>query len=485
MAVIWWMRRDLRLSDNRALAAAMAEDEVVIPVFVADPTILKVHNMGAARLTFCFECVREVDERLREAKKGYVVVRYGDPLEELKKVARETKATAVFFNRDYSELAQKRDGRVVQGLKKEGIRCQDFKDLVVFEAGEISTTTGGPYKVYTPYLRRWQAMTPPPVVGPTYPDIPDLHMPEGIKSDDLPTPESLNLSPVPDKRQAVGEIEARKRMAEWFDLRRDDSIAHYREHRNQPPREEGTSRFSPHLRFGTLSPRTLYAAAMETKERTKDKEIHDSIDIWLSELAWRDFYYQILAENPEINRTSYVKKFAKLDWLSDKEGFEAWQSGTTGFPYIDAAMRQLAATGFMHNRARMAVANFLCKDLLVNWVAGYDHFMRLLTDGDPASNSGGWQWAASTGASSQPYFRVLHPITQGKKHDPQGVYVRRWVPELHNVPDEFIHEPWRMSQEQQETVGCIINKDYPAPLIDHDEQRDQMLKTYRKLGRRR
>lgn len=482
MTVIWWMRRDFRLSDNMALHNALATGEPVVPVFVADPHILKVHNMGAARLTFCFESVRELDQRLRKAKKGYVVIRHGDPLQELVKIAKDVEAKAVYFNRDYSPLALKRDEQVITGLAEQSIEAETFKDLVIWEEEEILSKAGDPYSVFSAYLRRWETLTPPAVVGPVYPDIPDLQTPGTIDCDELPTIEELGLPPA-NTVQPAGEIAAQERIADWFDLRGAETVAHYREHRNIPALNEGTSRLSPHIRFGTVSVRTLYHLAREAKERTTSAERRKSIDLWISELAWRDFYYQVLFHYPRIHRGTFVKKYSHLNWTYESDAFEAWQTGITGYPYIDAAMRELQQSGFMHNRARMAVANFLTKDLLIDWRKGYDHFMRLLTDGDPANNNGGWQWAASTGPSAQPYFRIFHPVSQSKKHDPDGTYIRRWIPELKQVPTRFIHEPWRMSSAEQQEAKCIIGTDYPEPIVDHEEQRERALKMYKAVNR--
>lgn len=481
MAVIWWMRRDMRLSDNVALHEAIATGKPVVPVFVADPNILKVHNMGAARLNFCFDSVREIDHRLREAKAGYVVIRHGDPLEALVEVAQKVGAKELFLNRDYSPMALKRDERVMQGLAEKGIDAISFKDLVVWEESEILTQAGQPYTVFTAYLRQWLTLPPPPVVGSSYPDIPQLDTPKGILCDPLPSVEELGLPPAIEI-QAAGEIAAWTRIEEWFDLRKQESIAEYENHRNLPPLEHGTSRLSPHLRFGTVSVRTLYHRAREAQQRTSSSDRRKSIDVWISELAWRDFYYQALFHYPQISRGAFVTKYNDLAWDYDDAAFEAWQEGLTGYPFIDAAMRELKNSGFMHNRARMAVASFLTKDLLIDWRKGYDHFMRLLTDGDPASNNGGWQWAASTGPSAQPYFRIFNPVSQGKKHDPEGEYVRRWVPELRRVPTKFIHEPWRMSAADQRAAGCMVGTDYPKPIVDHEERRDKALKLYKALS---
>jgi deoxyribodipyrimidine photo-lyase len=234
---------------------------------------------------------------------------------------------------------------------------------------------------------------------------------------------------------------------------------------------DGTSRLSPYLRFGMLSAREAVAAAREAGATT-----------WLDELIWREFYAQVLYHHPRARRESFREKYRDLAWSNDKEAFEAWQRGRTGYPIVDAGMRQLEALGWMHNRARMIVASFLTKDLLIDWRWGECHFMQQLVDGDPAANNGNWQWVAGTGTDAAPYFRIFNPVTQGKKHDPEGAYVKRWVPELADVPVERVHEPWTLSREAQREAGCVIGEDYPAPIVDHNAARERALATYKRAA---
>ena len=476
MAIIWWMRRDLRLSDNTALQAALDTGAPVVPLFVADPAILGLHNMGAARLQFCFESVRALDERLRRAGAGYVVTRHADPLDALRDLAQQLDTSLVVANRDYTPLAQRRDERVRADLAGEGITLEFYDDLLLFAPEEILTKSGEtPYKVYGPYARQWFRREARPPTGPDWPSIPDL------PSDALPSLETLGFAPVEALPQTPGEQAARERLDQWSDLRRGESISQYSEHRNRPAIEGGTSELSAHLRFGTLSPRTAFHAARAAAERTTQRETRESIHTWLSELAWRDFYNQLLFHNPRLTREPYDPAFAWLRWSQEEDLFEAWCRGQTGIPIIDAGMRQLNQSHWMHNRLRMIVASFLTKELFVAWQRGYDYFMARLVDGDPASNSGGWQWAASTGGpSAQPWFRAFNPVSQSKKYDPEGRYIRRWVPELRDVPAPRIHEPWRMSGAEQRAANCRIGEDYPAPIVDHDERRERALELYRR-----
>lgn len=482
MAVIWWMRRDLRLSDQPALAAALDTGEPVVPLFVADPKILEVRNMGAARLHFCFASVGEVDARLKEADAGYVITRHGTPETILREVAAATGARQVFAQRDYTPLARGRDRRVAEALEEEGITLTLTPGQLIVEPEELLTKSKEkPYVVYGPYKKRWLARRPPEPAPPHWPEVPDLRTPRGIGCDALPALASLGFEPPDTLAQTPGERAARERLDEWFDLRREDSIASYARSREAPADRTGTSLLSGHLRFGTLGPRDALAAALDARERTGQEAVRESIDVWISELIWRDFYNQALYHHPRMLAESYVRKYDGLAWRYEEDAIQAWKEGRTGYPFVDAGMRQMAAIGWMHNRTRMAVAGFLTKHLLVDWRTGYDDFMRRLLDGDPANNVGGWQWAASSGPSAQPYFRVFNPVSQSRKHDPDGAYIRRWLPELREVPDRYIHQPWTMPASVQEEAGCLIGRDYPAPLVDHDEARDRALAAYRSV----
>ncbi|MCB0079075.1 MAG: deoxyribodipyrimidine photo-lyase [Anaerolineales bacterium] len=482
MPIIWWMRRDLRLNDNRALQAALDSGVPVVPLFIADPTIIAVPNMGAARLHFCYASVRALDERLRAANAGYVVTRRGPAVDVLRDVAAQLGAVRIVANRDYTPLAQRRDGAVQQRLAEAGIRLDFYEDGTLFAPDEILTKSNQtPYQVYGPYARRWFQATPPAPVGAAWPALPPLNTPPDLPTDPLPALAELGFEPPQRLAQQPGEAAAHARLDEWFDLRRNDSVRQYATQRNLPAVAGGTSELSAHLRFGTISPRTLFQAAQDALSRSNSDECTESIQTWLSELAWRDFYAQLLFHQPRLLREPYDRDFADLPWSGEADLFEAWRSGTTGYPIVDAGMRQLNQSHWMHNRVRMITASFLVKDLLIAWQRGYDYFMATLVDGDPASNNGGWQWAASTGGpSAQPWFRIFNPLSQSKKSDPTGDYIRRWIPALRDVPTRFIHTPWQMSERQQAKAHCRIGTDYPAPIVDHEEQRERTLQLYRR-----
>ncbi len=435
-----WFRRDLRLTDHPALSAA-AEAGPIIPVFILDDALLKGKWPSPNRVHFMLACLRVLASQLEE-KGSRLIVRHGHPARVLRELVEETGATRVHWQRDYGPYARKRDAAVA-----EAVPHQEHAGQLICEPEDVLTGEGRPYSVFTPYRRRWETVPRRKVLrGPRALQAPD-HWP---RSDKLP--EARAVSELP----AAGEPEARKRLAAFVPKAKD-----YAEQRNFPG-VNGTSHLSQDLRWGLLSP-------LEVAERC------DASDTYVSELCWRDFYYHILWHHPRVVDHAFREDLDRVRWHSDGELLEAWKEGRTGFPIVDAAMRQLKATGWMHNRARMIVASFLTKDLLIDWRVGEKHFMDLLTDGDLASNNGGWQWAASTGTDPQPYFRIFNPTLQGKKFDPDGDYVRQWVPELKKVDKKHIHDP---------PLEVRKHLRYPEPVVDHAEMRGVALKAYEKaLGK--
>jgi deoxyribodipyrimidine photo-lyase len=330
---------------------------------------------------------------------------------------------------------------------------------------------GTPYTVFTPFSKRWLSL-PLPQEADLLPVPEGLATPEGLPS--LPIPEEPELPasvPFP-----AGEAEAQLRLAR-FTASPDAGITRYREQRNRPDLD-GTSQLSPYLRFGMVSARQAVVAARAERVAAATSDACYGADTWLSELIWREFYVSILHHFPHVRAGNFQRQYDALVWEEDEEGFAAWRQGQTGYPIVDAAMRQLAKTGWMHNRTRMIAASFLVKDLLIDWRRGERWFMQRLVDGDPAANNGGWQWTAGTGTDAAPYFRIFNPVAQGKKFDPEGAYVRRWVPELARVPVESIHEPWRTDPVEQHRAGCVIGQDYPAPIVDHTMARERTLAAY-------
>jgi len=460
-AAIWWIRRDLRLSDNPALMAALDRTGLVIPVFILDPKLIASPYSGEGRLAFLLAGLRLLDADLR-FRGSALVVRQGDPLEALHTLMHETSAAGIFAEADFSPYALRRDERVRRELP-----LTLTPGVTVHPPDSLHKPDGTPYTVFTPFSRMWRSLPFPgdPLPAPEWlvplPPLTSLVVP------DSPRHRVESLFP-------AGAAEAQRRLAAFTDL----TIRRYAEHRNRMDLE-GTSGLSPYLRFGMLSARQAAWAARQAEAQASNAAARQSAETWLNELIWREFYTAILYYFPEVRRTAFRPELRQIPWQDDPQGFTAWMEGRTGYPVVDAAMRQLNATGWMHNRGRMIVASFLTKDLLIDWRLGERYFMQRLLDGDPAANNGGWQWTAGTGTDAAPYFRVFNPILQGKKFDPQGAYVRRWIPELAAVPEAFIHTPWEMPTEVQRRIGCVIGKDYPAPIVDHAMARQRVLAAYR------
>lgn len=452
---IWWIRRDARLHDNPALSAALAEGSGVVPVFVMDDLLLE--KPAPKRQAFLFAALKSLDEELKKLGSG-LVVRRGNPVFEIPKLVTECAASAVFAEEDYSPYAVKRDAALGRS-----VNLQLVHGLGVHPPAAVARADGRPYTVFTPFSRAWKAL---PFNGQTLP-----------APTSLPTLPALNTLTIPPS-QPPDEFPATEREAcRRLDVFLSGPVRDYPDDRNRMDLE-GTSALSPYLRFGVMSARSAASAALRVINEG-DAYFRRGGEVWLNELIWREFYQSILYYFPHVLNTSFNQAMRDVRWSGSEQHLLAWQQGCTGYPVVDAAMRQLAASGWMHNRARMITASFLVKDLLVNWQEGERWFMRSLVDGDPAANNGGWQWTAGTGTDAAPYFRIFNPILQGKKFDPLGAYVRRWVPELAGVPDKFIHTPWEIPAEEQRGYGVVIGADYPAPIVDHAEARQLALAMYK------
>jgi len=457
---LWWVRRDLRLSDNQALAAALKQAEQVVPVFINTPQLVNSPYAGEKRLAFLYEGLRALDSKLRQ-RGSYLVVRRGDPVLALSELYQEVGAESIFAEADYSPFARRRDQTAARSLP-----IHFTSGLMMYSPEAVLKAEGTPYTVFTPYSKAWLAQ---PWPGDPLPAAAHIPTPPGIRGEDVPSDPRLPAD-VPFR---AGEDEAQRRLEAFAE----NGIFHYGEGRNRMDLA-GTSGLSPYLRFGMLSARQAAATARLAEARAADATARRSSEAWLNELIWREFYITILYHYPFVRKTAFRQALRDLRWVNDTEDFSAWAQGHTGYPVVDAAMRQLLQTGWMHNRARMIVASFLTKDLLVDWRWGERHFMQHLVDGDPASNNGGWQWTAGTGTDAAPYFRIFNPVLQSMKYDPEGAFIRKFVPELTKVPNEFIHSPWKMPLELQTQLGCLIGRDYPAPIVDHKMARERTLQIY-------
>jgi deoxyribodipyrimidine photo-lyase len=484
---IHWFRRDLRLHDNPALmAAARASGGQVVPLFILDDAVLAAPRTGAARVAFMLDSLRALDAALRE-RGSRLIVRRGPPDAKLRALATECGAAGVTWNRDYTPYAIARDNAAGEALH--GLDVRTFAEAMILEPREVLTKAGKPYTVYTPYRRNWrvrvEALRDELLVEDAIPSL--VAVPETIVSLPLPTAADLGFATT-QLLPTGGEAAGRARLADF--VRANGEIDGYAAGRDQPGLP-ATSRLSPYLRFGCVAARACARAALnlmidsrlqsanDHKEQSAIRNLESAIETWLSELAWRDFYYQILANFPYVLRGAFKRQYDGLEWENDERLFAAWCAGQTGYPIVDAAIRQLNSEAWMHNRARMIVASFLTKDLLIDWRWGERYFMRQLVDGDHAANNGGWQWAAGTGTDAQPYFRIFNPTSQGQKFDPRGIYIRRYVPELERVPDRYINTPWAMPIAEQRRAGVLLGRDYPMPIVDHAERRTRALALYR------
>lgn len=456
--IIHWFRRDLRLADNSALLAARQQAEQVIPIFCWDNHILSRPDTGAPRVWFLRESLLELAESVR-SRGGSLVILQGKPEDEIPRFALECGAEAVFFNRDYEPYSRKRDALVARRLRESGVGCEDFPDLLIREPGDVLTRDGRPFGVFTPFSKAWREIEPRLPSG----EIQNFGGPRAQGDGRIPLLHELKFVLPDGFRQGSwvpGESAARTRLEKFAA----DSVQQYADRRDLPA-IEGTSRLSPYLKFGNVSMRQVYDACRESFKFTQ-------------ELAWREFYFHVLWHWPEVEHTAWMESRRSLPWDDNSSLLDAWKNGQTGYPIVDAGMRELNATGWMHNRVRMIVASFLTKDLHINWQEGERYFMLRLVDGDLAPNSGGWQWAASVGVDPRP-LRIFNPWLQSEKFDPEGLYIRRWVPELEGVPTQRIHRPHEMTAGEQLLYGCRIGSDYPPPVVDHAEERRVAMDRYR------
>ncbi len=459
-----WFRRDLRDIDNAALAAALASAAPVYCAFVFDTAILDaLPSRTDRRVAFIHGALLELDAALRE-RGGGLIVRHGDARHEIPRLAAELGVSTVHAGRDYEPFARERDAAVAEALAVDGLSLQLVREHVLFDGDEVLTQAGRPYTVFTPYRNAWlrrlhevglplhassEGVLAKPPVACGVPALAAI----GFEAVELAV---LGIRP--------GMSGAAERLSD-FRVR----MPRYREQRDFPA-VKGVSYLSPHLRFGTVSIRQLVREALQVGG--------EGGMTWLSELAWRDFYFMILDRFPHVVASSFRPEYDAIVWDDWPQALAAWQAGQTGFPLVDAAMRQLATTGYMHNRLRMVVASFLCKDLGIDWRLGERWFADQLLDFALAANNGGWQWAASSGCDAQPWLRIFNPVTQSEKFDPQGKFIRRYVPELAAVPEKWIHAPWRMPPLEQAATGMVIGRDYPAPLVEHDAARQRTLARY-------
>jgi deoxyribodipyrimidine photo-lyase len=450
MTAIWWIRRDLRLTDNPTLHTALGTlDQIqgkpddVIPVFILDPIF---SFRSPRRQSFLHAGLSALHKNL-QTRGSYLVIRAGKPVDVLRQLMQETNTAAIYAEEDYTPYARSRDTLIADKLPLQLVLGQ-----TVHHPEFVKKANGKPYTVYTPYSKVWKSLLTKIQLLPAPNHI---HTPAGIKSEPIPVFENDPLFP-------AGEVEALRRLTDFASER----IFAYAEARNRVDLD-GTSSLSPYLRFGMVGLRQAAATALIAQQSTSNPK---GAEVWLNELIWREFYIQILYHFPHVSRNAFNASLANIPWRNSESEFAAWKEGRTGIPIVDAAMRQLKETGFMHNRARMIVASFLVKDLLIDWRWGEAWFMENLLDGDPAANNGGWQWTAGTGTDAAPYFRIFNPVLQSIKFDPHGDTIRKWIPELRALNEKDIHAPWEKG---------IKAAGYPEmPIVERGIVKERTMKAY-------
>lgn len=473
--VVVWFRSDLRLADHNALAAAVATGAPLVLLFVLDDKTAGAWRRGAASRWWLDKSLRAFAAEI--AKRGNrLILRQGLAAEVLPAIVAETGATAVYFSRAYEPWAVQLEKDLHTIFEAEGIAFKRYGGRLLREPEDIRTKTGDVYKVYTPF---WKALSgdfapAPPRKAPKA--LPALST--SLASDDI---DDWHLHPQkPDWSKGFvevwqpGEAGAHDRLSAFLD----EALASYADDRNRPDKP-GTSRLSPHLHFGEITPAQCWVAATHAASRNKGAD--KGLQTFLKEIAWREFSYTLLFHWPTLPEEPFREEFAAFPWKPDNAALKAWQQGMTGYPIVDAGMRELWATGYMHNRVRMVVASFLIKDLLIPWQDGEAWFWDTLVDADLASNAASWQWVAGSGADAAPYFRIFNPVTQGEKFDPDGTYVRQWVPELKDLPASVIHAPWLASDADLKAANVVIGKTYPSPIVDHAEARRRALAAYEEI----
>jgi deoxyribodipyrimidine photo-lyase len=472
--VIVWFRNDLRLADNPALHAAASLGAPILPLYVLEEVPGDPRPLGGASRWW----LRGSLERLSAACAALgapLILRRGDPAAILPALIGESGAGAVFWNRRYAPAQTARDAAIKEALKRDGVEARSFNANLLAEPWTVQNKSGGPFKVFTPFWRSLSATLAPPAPLPVPALLPAQRLTTPAAAPASDPLDSWGLSPTaPDWAGGLraawspGEAAARDGLAAFLD----GPVARYPTERDRPD-QDGTARLSPHLAFGEIGPRQIWHAARHTADAHPDRRT--GVESFLREIGWREFNHHLLHHAPHLADQPLDERFAAFPWRDDPAGLAAWTRGRTGYPIVDAGMRQLWETGWMHNRVRMIAASFLVKDLLLPWQTGERWFWDTLVDADLANNAGGWQWTAGCGADAAPFFRVFNPVLQGEKFDPEGDYVRRFVPELRRLPPRWIHKPWDAPPEILRQAGVRLGESYPRPIIDHALARNRAL----------
>jgi deoxyribodipyrimidine photo-lyase len=473
---IVWFRNDLRLEDNLALLAASRRGRPVIPLFVWAPDE-EDWAPGAASRWWLHQSLAGFDRQLRKLG-SRLTIRTGPSLAALQSLCAETGADAVFWNRRYEPAVFERDAQVAEAVQGR-IEANSFPGYLLHEPGSILTKTGAPYQVFTPFWKACQALPEPANPQPAPVRVPaPKGWPDTVRLADLELEPRIDWASGFRAAWQPGSQGAAAALEEFVSR----GAAAYAEARDRPGRT-GTSGLSPHLHFGEVSPRQVWHAVSGRSRRGRPNHAPKANEggAYLRQLGWREFAYHLLFHFPHTVQRPLSPEFERFPWKANARALRAWRQGLTGYPIVDAGMRELWTTGWMHNRARMIAASFLVKDLLIPWQQGAEWFWDTLVDADLANNTLGWQWTAGCGADAAPFFRIFNPVLQGRRYDPHGTYVRRWVREINHLPDRWIHEPWNAPAEVLASAGVRLGKDYPMPVVDHSEARKRALQAYWRL----
>jgi len=471
--IIVWIRRDLRINDHMALYHASLKGKPVIPVFILDNELIRSLPSDGAVFNFQAEALVELDDAIRTLG-GRLIIRKGNPLQVHRALIKELQPEALFYNRDYEPYARVRDEEINDLYNRNSIPVETFKDHVLLEPHEVLTGNNDPYSIFSPYMRRWKTIPKSAPVGK-----PKKFSTPAIPSDKIHFAADLKKKVTIPHPAFIGGISQAEKTWKHF-LR--TGLSSYGDTRNIPS-IQGTSRISPYLRFGCISIRTLYNDVTTALEQAP-ASTSASVESYLNELIWREFYQAVLFHMPWLLQHNFRRQFDALPWKLDETLLRAWQKGRTGYPLVDAGMRELNETGWMHNRVRMVVASFFTKHLMHDWKLGEQYFEQKLLDIEKASNNGGWQWSASTGVDPRP-LRIFNPILQSEKFDANGDYIKTFVPELRQVPGKYIHQPWLMPPLVQQEAKCVIGRDYPAPVVDHADASRRYKEMFTGVQRRR
>jgi deoxyribodipyrimidine photo-lyase len=466
-----WFTQDLRLEDNAALQAAIARGGPVVPVFAWTPEEQWDWRPGTAARWWLRHSLIELSARL-ESIGSHLIVRLGDPCDVLQEIVSETGATAVFFNRRFEPAAVEHERRVMATLAMRGVDVHPFDEALLFDPERVRNRAGKPFRVFTPFWKHLLTLQDPgrSIPAPVWMPSP-ARWPVSLRITDrriLPADGRLNGLHA---HWTPGEIAGQQELRRFLD----GALEDYDGGRDLPG-TRGTSRLSPYLHHGEVSTRRVWHEVLRSGARGRPE-----LEPYLRQLAWREFSYHLLYHFPESTTSPLRRAFDAFPWSEDEGAVRVWRAGRTGYPFVDAGMRELLSTGWMHNRARMVAASFLVKHLLVHWLEGARWFWDRLVDADLANNTMGWQWVAGCGADAAPYFRVFNPVLQGRRHDTDGTYVRQWVPELASLPDDYIHAPWTAPASDLRRAGVRIGSDYPAPVVEHSAARARALEAYESI----